>query len=74
MLKYTPAPVELLKRTQQRRWETLTADTTSRTRLGGYAIDEGDVDGAPLIADGFSKHIGSSYGSGDCSGAFPRCP
>jgi hypothetical protein len=64
----------LLKFMLQNNWRNVTADMGPRTGPGADAIDKTDSDSPRLGGEPQLKTDQLKPGSGDCSGAFPRCP
>jgi hypothetical protein len=68
------APIEVLKFMLQRNWRKVRADMSPRADSGADAIDKTDSDSPRLGGEPQLKADQLKPGSGDCSGAFPRCP
>jgi hypothetical protein len=67
-------PIAVLKFMLQRKWREVRADMSARTDSRVDAVHKTDSDTPPLGAEPQLKADQLKPGSGDCSGAFPRCP
>jgi hypothetical protein len=64
----------VLKFMLQNNWRNVTADMSPRTDSGADVIDKTDSDSPRLGGERQLKADSLIPGTGDCSGAFPRCP
>jgi hypothetical protein len=68
------APIEILKFMLQRNSRKVRAAPRSNSQPDAYAIDETDLEATRVGGEPQLKADQLKSGSGDCSGAFPRCP